>query len=168
MPPRRSPSTLEPTPWIPRSRSRAHGRGSSRLVPRIADRSAPLEKTGRRLQPVQTIPFESVGLVVLNSVAAVALRSVAIGRNELCFDEAYSALLALESPRRIVSELSVDSSPPLYFLLLHLWSRVFGAWAVALRWCSVAAGVMAVPVVASLATRLWGPSTPIYAMVLLA
>lgn len=46
-------------------------------------------------------------------------------------DEAYSVLYASQSVRDIVSKSSFD--PPFYYILLHLWMRIFGQSEIAVR-----------------------------------
>jgi uncharacterized membrane protein len=52
-------------------------------------------------------------------------------------DEANTALIANESLKQIVSSLSRDVSPPLYYFLLSGWVRLFGNSEIVLRLPSV-------------------------------
>ena len=81
-----------------------------------------------------------VGVVLLGA----ATRFAALGRGELWSDEAYSALLSRETLHEIVRELSGDSSPPLYYALLHAWRAFAGGDAAALRSLSAFAGAASV------------------------
>lgn len=72
------------------------------------------------------------------------LRLAGLGYGELWSDEAYSALLARESLGGILQELSRDSSPPLYYLLLHAWRALVGGDAVPLRALSALVGTTAI------------------------
>jgi mannosyltransferase len=101
-------------------------------------------------------------------VAAAVLRILWLDRSELWFDEAFAALVAFESPREIVSEMARDSSPPLYYLLLHAWIAVAGWSPLALRLFSVVAGVAAVLLCGVLGKHLWGDTAGIGAAALLA
>ena len=87
---------------------------------------------------------------------ALGLRLLGLQRNELSFDEAFSALVASASPTEILAELNNDSSPPLYYLLLYLWRAVAGSGPAALRGLSVLCGVTAVFLAYRLGRRLWG------------
>jgi hypothetical protein len=49
-----------------------------------------------------------------------------------------------------------DTSPPLYYITLNWWARVFGTSDLALRLFSIAWGLMCIPLVAALARRLGG------------
>ncbi|RON09431.1 hypothetical protein BK659_10925 [Pseudomonas brassicacearum] len=59
-------------------------------------------------------------------------------------DEAFSALVGVQSPERIWFHLGHDVHPPLYFLILHAWMSVFGEGVVAIRALSALAGVATV------------------------
>lgn len=48
-------------------------------------------------------------------------------------DEAWAATLAVKPFTQIVSLVAKDTSPPLYYLLLHLWLTIFGRSEIAIR-----------------------------------
>lgn len=52
-------------------------------------------------------------------------------------DEAYTALLIRNDPTTIVKLLTGDTTPPLYYLVLHYWSLLLGDSEVALRGLSI-------------------------------
>ncbi|MEP6688556.1 MAG: glycosyltransferase family 39 protein [Gemmatimonadales bacterium] len=61
------------------------------------------------------------------------------------------------SPRRVVrAVLLSDTNPPLYYLLLNVWTRAFGTGDVALRLCSVLWTVLAIPFIWLLGRDLGG------------
>ena len=95
-------------------------------------------------RPDPASPPDRSRLVVLGLVLGLALglRLLGLQRNELSFDEAFSALVASASPTEILAELNNDSSPPLYYLLLYLWRAVAGSGPAALRGLSVLCGVL--------------------------
>ena len=90
---------------------------------------------------------------------SLLLRAMALGRDELWFDEAFAALVAFESPRGIVEELRRDSSPPLYYALLHVWQQAVGADPVQLRAVSVVFGLLAIYLAASLGRTMFDART---------
>jgi len=78
-------------------------------------------------------------------VLALILRFAYIGEKSLWFDEAYSAALAAQPWDGIVSLLRRnDTHPPLYYLLLSGWVKVFGAGEPALRSLGAAASTLTV------------------------
>lgn len=101
-------------------------------------------------------------------LVALGLRLWLLDRDELWFDEAFAALVALEPIGRIAPELSRDSSPPLYFVLLRGWAQAFGSDPWTLRLFSVLTGVLAVGTLSLLARRLWDTGTGLAASALLA
>lgn len=94
--------------------------------------------------------------VLLAAVAAMAI-SLAIGLHQsVWFDESYSILVAKQPVAQLVQLTSVDTHPPLYYLLLKAWGSIFGWSAVALRGLSVLAMGGALTVGAFLVRRLFG------------
>ena len=87
-----------------------------------------------------------------NSCGAIA-RFHRIGAPSLWFDEGYTAWLTNHPPAEIIRLIRADTAPPLYYLLLHGWCRVFGRSEAALRGLSAALGVAGVPLVALIARR---------------
>jgi uncharacterized membrane protein len=88
------------------------------------------------------------------TIAAV-LRGYGLAHGELWFDEAYAALVSAEPMRDLVADVSRDSSPPLYYVLLHGWRAVWGGSAIALRSLSALAGVASVVLLVRVASILW-------------
>ena len=48
-------------------------------------------------------------------------------------DEAWAATLAVKSIWEIIKIVSHDTSPPLYYLFLHFWMKIFGTSEAAIR-----------------------------------
>ncbi len=108
--------------------------------------SASASATGWRSFSRRSVPW-LLGIVCL----AVGLRWFHLGAFDLWYDEACSAFLLDH-----FSHLLEDYHPPLYYLMLHGWSRLFGSNAVALRSLSVVGSVLAIPLVWRLANDLGG------------
>ncbi len=97
-----------------------------------------------------------VWLVIAGSLVAMAI-SMSIGlMQSVWFDEAYSILLAKRPVGELLYLTSIDTHPPLYYLLLKLWGTVLGYGEFALRSLSVLAMGGAVVVGALLVKRLFG------------
>src|SRR3954467_8532121 len=88
----------------------------------------------RRLAPKWMLAF---GMVV---AAGIVLRFVT--RSDLWLDEALSVNIARLPFSRPAEALKHDGAPPLYYLLLHLWTDVFGTSDLAVRSLS---GVISLP-----------------------
>ena len=52
-------------------------------------------------------------------------------------DEAFSYFMARENLMNIVLTTARDNNPPLYYILLHFWMKIFGSTEIALRSLSV-------------------------------
>ena len=97
--------------------------------------------------------------VVLLTAAGFLLRVYRLDLQALTGDEAFSMLAA---QRWLAGEMNLygvggnEPTPPLHFLLLHLWTRLVGDSEFAGRYLSVAAGALAVPAAYALGKRLDG------------
>lgn len=85
--------------------------------------------------------FRQNGFLLLLLLVATVLRLTNIGFNSLYQDEILTIGIAQSS---WLECLSVDVHPPLYFLLLHIWLKVFGEGEVVLRMFSALCGVATV------------------------
>ncbi len=82
---------------------------------------------------------------IIIMAAGTALLFIGITRESLWYDESYTAALMNHSIRDIINITGTDSHPPLYYLLLHGFTVVFGVSVFSLRAFSVvgAAGLAA-------------------------
>lgn len=86
----------------------------------------------------------AVGVLV---TAAAVLRFYAIGRQGFWFDEANTAQLVRFSPGQMLGLIpKSESTPPLYYCVVWVWSRLFGDTEAGLRSFSALCGVLVVPV----------------------
>ncbi len=81
-----------------------------------------------------------LGLVLVLALA-LGLRVYQLGAQSLWNDEGTSVALALRDLATIARDASRDIHPPLYYDMLHVWVRLFGAGEAAVRSLSVLAGV---------------------------
>lgn len=95
-----------------------------------------------------------LGVLGLIVALGAVLRFWNIGAQSLWFDEGYSAWVIGLSPGRIVEVIRNDASPPLYYLLVKLWSEAFGDSEAALRSLSAVAAVVSLMVVPAITWRL--------------
>lgn len=87
---------------------------------------------------------------------ATGLRLHGLTRHPIWLDEAYSVAVARQPLRAIAPSLADETGPPLYYLLLHAWIRLFGEGQAAVRLFSLLCGVLLVPATAQLARRAAG------------
>src|SRR5690554_643169 len=83
-------------------------------------------------------------LVAATLVTAIAVRVYDLAGKDLWIDEANSVVLAKTGVAGLLDGLKRDSSPPLYYLLLAGWMKVFGDGEAAVRTLSVIPGVLTV------------------------
>jgi mannosyltransferase len=101
----------------------------------------------RRAKQIETAePAPLPRIVVLATLGgilllAIALRAAAIGSRAVWIDEANSFVISDRPLADIVRRLADDSSPPLYYFLLHVWAGAFGSSEAALRLLSALFGV---------------------------
>lgn len=115
----------------------------------------PSTRFGRRVRSselAQWLPL-TAALVV-----AAALRFTTIGEQSLWYDEAFTPVHVLHASlgATLAAVAHHENTPPLWYVLIWAWSRVFGLGAVALRFPSGLAGVATVPVAWAIARELAG------------
>ena len=93
-------------------------------------------------------------LVVVDVLVGVVFRFSTTSK--LWLDEALGVNIAQGSPSQIVERLRNDGAPPLYYLILHYWMKVFGTSDFAVRALSGVAATLVLGAVFLLARRLWG------------
>lgn len=81
-------------------------------------------------------------------------------------DEAWAATLAIKPVFQIIKIVAHDTSPPLYYLLLHFWIKIFGTSEIAIRSLSFLFFLAAVWVVFLIGNYLWDKKTGILAALL--
>ena len=89
-------------------------------------------------------------------------------RSHLWLDEALTVNISRLPFRRIPTALRHDGAPPLHYLMLHAWIRVFGTSDVAVRSLSGVIGVLALPVAWVMGRALGGRRTAWVTVLLLA
>ncbi len=123
------------------SEYRAASLGEARRLPRLRDAVS-----------IRQIPADVLLLGALIAVAA-AIRILTIDTQSFWADEALTAYEAhLPFGAMISTVVHVETTPPLYFVLVWAWAHVFGTSEVALRSISTISGVALVPI-AYLAAR---------------
>jgi 4-amino-4-deoxy-L-arabinose transferase-like glycosyltransferase len=107
--------------------------------------------------------------LALVCAAGAALRVATLGTQSLWFDEAVTAhLVRMDLPGLLSAIPHSESSPPLYYVLAWLWSRLFGTGEVALRSLPALLGTATIPVVWALGRRLGGERAGLAAAALVA
>src|SRR5437773_3477234 len=105
--------------------------------------------------------------VLLLLACAFALRCLNLTFQPLWFDEGWSVWFATTDLATMAARTAADIHPPLYYALLHGWIALAGAGEFALRYFSVAIGVLAVACLYRLARTLLGGTTALVAAALI-
>jgi 4-amino-4-deoxy-L-arabinose transferase-like glycosyltransferase len=104
-------------------------------------------------------------LIALTAVAA-ALRFGTLGVQSIWLDESATMILVRRSFGGMLSHLSSsESAPPLYYVLVWIWTKLFGAGPLGFRSLSALAGTLTVPVL-YLAGRRISPRAGLWAAAL--
>ncbi len=107
-------------------------------------------------------------VVSLLTLLALGLRLIRLAYQPLWWDEGWSLFFATSGFREMLELTAVDIHPPLYYLVLHYWIRVFGSGVVSVRFLSVLLGTAAVPLLYAAGRRLAGHRGGLLAGLLLA
>jgi mannosyltransferase len=100
----------------------------------------------RVLDGARSVPSDVWAVVAITSIAA-AIRIVTIDNQSFWADEAltaYEAHLPFGAMMNTVAH--TETTPPLYFVLIWLWAKVFGTSEAALRSISTISGIALVPI----------------------
>jgi mannosyltransferase len=93
--------------------------------------------------------------VVCAIVVGAAVRVAGIGTLSLWFDEGYTAWVINHPAAQMLHLIRADTSPPLFYLLLHGWTVLFGRSEAALRSLSAVCGIATIALVAGIAGRVF-------------
>ena len=107
------------------------------------------------------------GVIVFMMALSTFLRTRYLN-GQFWMDEALSVGISSHSLTSIPTVLRHDGSPPLYYLMLHVWMSVFGSSETATHWMSLLFGVLTVPAGAWVAWSLFGRRAGLIAAVLFA
>ena len=91
-------------------------------------------------------------------VVAAVIRFQGLEVRSLWHDEAMSVVFARLAPIDLAERMRIDSTPPLYYLTLGVWTVVFGESVAALRAMSASLGLLLVAGVGFFGARFFGQS----------
>jgi mannosyltransferase len=93
-------------------------------------------------------------LIGLAVTTALLLRWSGLSSQSLWFDEGYTLWMSRFSPKDIWHILPIDTSSPLYYILLHYWTKCFGNSEFSLRALSALFGTISIPLFYLLARKI--------------
>lgn len=106
----------------------------------------------------------SAALLVLALVlVAFALRVFQLDKQSFWYDEAFSVYLARMDLFTITARTAADIQPPLYYYVLNFWMALAGDSEFAVRFLSLAFGVLTIPLMYVTAKRLFGRNAGLFA-----
>lgn len=105
--------------------------------------------------PSPAAALEPVLLYAALAVVGVALPLLLIRHPSLWYDEFFSVYFAAQGPDYLLHEgWELETNPPLYYLLLWLWTELFGRSEVAVRLPTLIAHLATLPMVFAIARKL--------------
>ncbi|MCS7062244.1 MAG: glycosyltransferase family 39 protein, partial [Anaerolineae bacterium] len=120
--------------------------------------------------PSPSVNRRELALMILLTLAACALRASDVLGRSLWLDDGVTLLRLssswIDNLRNIVylyDMPTIDTHPPAYFVLLKLWTIFAGYNEFSLKWVSVMAGIVVVPLAYVLGRRLFTPTTALLA-----
>jgi mannosyltransferase len=124
-----------------------------------------VSKGEQRVSERSSQRFWLLALAVL--ALAVEARFVGLEQRSFWFDEAYSVSVGKGDLPSILRFLRNDAHPPLYYVLLGQWTRLFGTSEIAARSLSALLGLLMVPALYAFARRMVGREVALAAAALL-
>jgi hypothetical protein len=124
-------------------------------VSAVQARPAPLRRLGGRVtaRPAGAVVAAAAVLALMG--VSLLLRTRALDA-AFWIDEGLSVGIGSYDLLDIPGELRKDGSPPLYYMLLHVWMQAFGNGETATHVLSLAFAVLTVPIALWAARSLWG------------
>jgi uncharacterized membrane protein len=113
-------------------------------------------------------PFRHQILLVSIVLLAFTVRVVRLDSQPLWWDEGYSVFFATRDLATMLERTAIDIHPPLYYVLLQVWTTFAGKGAVAARLLSVTIGVATIPLMYALTHRLFNARVALVAALIFA
>jgi mannosyltransferase len=93
-------------------------------------------------------------LVALLTVAGAAMRFGTLDVQSIWLDEATTMVLVRHSLTGMFSHLYYEETPPLYFLIAWIWTKIFGTGVLGFRSLSALCGTITIPVMYAVGRRV--------------
>lgn len=103
----------------------------------------------------------------LTLLLGLALRLKDLTKESLWFDESHTLILSRLSFTEIIPAIAIDVHPPFYFLLMQVWTNLFGESVFVLRFFSVIFGTFSIYLLYKIAEELYSKKTGIIAALFL-
>jgi len=113
------------------------------------------------------LAYKNWVLLVIMALATT-LRLFRLDYRSIWYDESFSIILARQDLATIIDGTAHDYHPPLFYLLLAAWQKLFGEGLYSARLLSVLFGLAAILMLYELAKALFGPKTALLAALIAA
>lgn len=113
-------------------------------------------RTKRRFEQLRASDALLAGLTLVALIALSAFVRTRAISGSFWMDEGLSVGIASHPLGDIPGVLREDGSPPLYYMLLHVWMDVFGRSETAVHWLSLTAALLCIPSAMWAGWSLWG------------
>lgn len=110
------------------------------------------EMQGLKLKLIVNKEFWAILII---SIIALGLRSYRLGTCDFWYDEVYSILIS--------KNFLFNWNPPIYFVILHYWIKLFGVSEFALRFPSLVFSVVSIPCLFFLGKQIFNSRVGLYA-----
>lgn len=121
------------------------------------DDPSPIRGAGKPDDEAIADPFGTLEWIAMACAFLVGLVARFVTRSPMWLDEALTVDIASLPVHQIPDALRHDGHPPLYYLLLHLWMKLFGTSDLAVRSLSGIFGVAFLGVLWTVTRRRFGP-----------
>ena len=150
----------------PRPQAGAGKAGTARTVRDEPPRIAPLQRPATVAAPLPKALVIAAPWLI--AVAGAGLRFYRLDREPFWFDEAYTALSVQLPMHGILERLRGEGNAPLYYLLMHAWSGLFGDGVYSFRFVSALLGALTIPLTYWVGTRMFSRRAALIAATLAA
>jgi len=93
----------------------------------------------------------------------ILIKGLQITHSSIWLDEAHTATQSLKSISQIINESANDQNPPVYFIIMHFWTKVFGISEFGIRSFSLLMSLVSVVLLFFFAERHFGLLTAVVA-----
>ena len=126
------------------------------IEPRSSSAATSRESAAKRAWPAADSRLRRPGTAVLAlTLGAAALRFATLNMQSIWLDESATIILVRRGFSGMLSHLSSsESAPPLYYILVWAWTRLFGVGPLGFRTLSALVGTLTVPVMYAAGRRI--------------
>lgn len=84
-------------------------------------------------------------ILFLLTILGILLRLAYLYHHDVWFDESFTYFISIQSLPQLLTATGADNNPPLYYLIIHYWIKIFGESSLSLRIPSLMCGLLLLP-----------------------